>query len=175
MSEFDDNEQVVGGGLFDDPAPAKRRRPEATPKQRALGLLVRREHSRKELTRKLVAKGVSREDAGQAVEYMREHGWQDDARYVDMLLHNRAGQGYGPLHIRAELKLQGIDAELIAQHFEAFPDDWRQIARDLVRRRFGEQGPQDPASHRKAAELLARRGFDRDCIRAATEFDPDEV
>ena len=36
--------------------------------QRALGLLVRREHSRRELGRKLSAKGVERDDADQALD-----------------------------------------------------------------------------------------------------------
>ena len=42
------------GAQIDGPAPAgRKRRPEPTPAQRAMGLLVRREHSRKELARKL--------------------------------------------------------------------------------------------------------------------------
>ncbi|MBD4910917.1 recombination regulator RecX, partial [Xanthomonas citri pv. citri] len=41
------------------PAPKRGRRfKEQTPVQRALGLLVRREHSRKELNRKLLARGI---------------------------------------------------------------------------------------------------------------------
>jgi len=35
-------------------------------------------------------------------------------------------------------------------------------------------GPQDLAQRRKAADLLARRGFDADCIRAASRFDPED-
>ena len=51
-----------------DHAPRRhRRRQEPTPVQRALGLLTRREHSRKELTRKLAARGVEKEDAQAAV------------------------------------------------------------------------------------------------------------
>src|SRR6478735_6519133 len=48
----------------------RRPRPEPTPAQRALGLLVRREHSRKELTRKLTARGVEQEAAVAAVDKM---------------------------------------------------------------------------------------------------------
>jgi RecX family. len=43
-----------------------------------------------------------------------------------------------------------------------------------VQRRFGEQGPADLAQRRKAAELLMRRGFDGDSIRAATRYDPED-
>ena len=43
------------------PARRNRRQREQTPLQRALGLLVRREHSRKELGRKLKARGIEAE------------------------------------------------------------------------------------------------------------------
>ena len=53
-----------------DGAPGSRRRKqrELTPLQRALALLVRREHSRKELTRKLAERGIESEAASAAVE-----------------------------------------------------------------------------------------------------------
>jgi regulatory protein len=57
---------------------------------------------------------------------------------------------------------------------DSYEGDWQENARDLVRRRFGEAGPQDLAQRRKAADLLARRGFDGDSIRRATRYDPDD-
>lgn len=152
--------------------PRKSRRPEPTPVQRALGLLVRREHSRKELTRKLAARGVEADEAKAAVERLAGEGWQDDARFAQSLVRSRAANGYGPLHIRAELGVHGLDREAIAVALEAFDGDWKQAARELIRRRFGESGPRDLAQKRKAADLLARRGFDADTIRTATRFDP---
>jgi len=152
------------------------RRPRQPPSatQRALGLLVRREHSRRELTRKLTSRGVEPEEAEAAVGRLADAGWQDDARFAESLLRSRAGSGYGPLHIRAELGMHGLDRDIIAATMEAFEGDWTEVARDLVRRRFGDAGPQDLAQRRKAAELLMRRGFDGDRIRAATRFDPDD-
>ncbi len=157
------------------PPPARKRRVrEQTPLQRALGLLIRREHSRKELTRKLQAKGVDREEASAAVDRLREDGWQDDGRFAEFLVRSRAGSGYGPLHIRAELGTHGLDSEQVAAAMATFDGDWAENARDLVQRRFGEQGPADLAQRRKAAELLMRRGFDGDSIRAATRYDPED-
>lgn len=157
------------------PSTGRRRRSrEQTPLQRALGLLVRREHSRKELTRKLQARGVEAEAAVAAVARLNEEGWQDDTRFAEMLVRSRAGSGYGPLHIRAELGTHGLDSEQVAMAMAAFDGDWTENARDLVRRRFGEQGPTDLAQRRKAADLLARRGFAADSIRAATRYDPED-
>jgi len=153
---------------------ARRQRPQPTATQRALGLLTRREHSRRELTRKLTARGVEAGEAEAAVERLAGEGWQDDARFAESLVRSRAGSGYGPLHVRAELGTHGLDRDAIAAAMDAFEGDWTEVARDLVRRRFGESGPRDLAQRRKAAELLMRRGFDGDRIRAATRFDPDD-
>lgn len=159
----------------DAPAPGRKRRVrEQTPVQRALGLLVRREHSRKELTRKLTSRGIEGEAAQAAVDKLTEAGWQDDIRFAENLVRMRANTGYGPIHVRAELGTHGLDSEQITAAMETFEGDWTENARDLVRRRFGEAGPQDLAQRRKAADLLARRGFDGDSIRRATRYDPDD-
>jgi regulatory protein len=152
----------------------RRKRPEPTPVQRALGLLVRREHSRKELTRKLAARGVEADEAVAAVERLAGEGWQDDTRFAESVLRGRAASGYGPLYIRAELATHGLSSEAVAATLDGFEGDWTANARDLVRRRFGPAGPLDLAQRRKAADLLARRGFDGDSIRAATRWDPDD-
>lgn len=152
--------------------PRKRRRPEPSPAQRALGLLVRREHSRKELARKLAARGVSREDAREAVARMAAEGWQDDARFAESLARMRAASGHGPVRIRAELETHGLEAHVIAQAFQALADagedDWLGRARLLVHRRYGADCADDPAIRRKAADFLIRRGFDAATAYAAT-------
>lgn len=174
MSRRDEFGRIPGeGDTAPDAARRKPRRPEPTPVQRALGLLVRREHSRRELTRKLAARGVGADEAKAAVERLAGEGWQDDARFAESLVRSRAANGYGPLHIRAELGTHGLDRDAVAAALAGFDGDWKQVARELVRRRFGEAGPKDLAHRRKAADLLARRGFDADTIRAATRFDPD--
>ncbi|MBN8564357.1 MAG: recombination regulator RecX [Leptolyngbya sp. UWPOB_LEPTO1] len=155
------------------PAPRKRRRPELTPQQRALGLLVRREHSRKELARKLTARGIEDEDAQAAVARMTAEGWQSDERFAEQLVRSRANNGYGPVRIRAELGTHGLDRDAVAAAMDGYDGDWAANARDLVRRRFP-RGTDDLAQRRKAADFLARRGFGGDQIRAAVRFDADE-
>ncbi|QHQ27906.1 putative regulatory protein recx [Xanthomonas albilineans] len=145
----------------------RRRQPEQTPLQKALGLLVRREHSRKELTRKLLARGVEVEAANAAVDRLSDDGWQDDGRFAELLVRSRASLGYGPLYIRAMLCTHGFDSDAIAMAMATFEGDWAENARDLVMRRFGAEASRDLQQRRKAADLLARRGFDGDSIRAA--------
>lgn len=154
--------------------PARRKRkPELTPTQRAIGLLSRREHSQKELKRKLAARGVESAEIDQAVTRLSNAGWQNDARFAMSLGRMRANAGYGPVRIRAELGTHGLDADTVRIVLDALEGDfnWRESAGDLVRRRFGSLDGADCARKRKAAELLIRRGFDMDTMRAATRSD----
>lgn len=152
-----------------DSAPPKRRgrRVEQTPVQRALGLLVRREHSRLELTRKLTARGIEAEDAAAAVEKLNDAGWQDEARFAHGLVRSRAAAGYGPLHIRAELGTHRLPEELVAEAMDEYEGNWLRNAHDLVSRRFA-RGLEQPAQQRKAMDMLARRGFPAQIIRSVT-------
>lgn len=171
----DDDVQEEGVPPHDpSAAPAgRRRRPEPSPEQRALGLLVRREHSRRELTRKLAARGIAPEQAEAAVERMSAEGWQSETRFAEQLVRARANAGYGPLHIRAELGTHGLDREAIAAAMDAYDGDWDDNARVLVLRRYGGR-LDDPAIRRKAGDLLARRGFAAEQIRSAARHDPDD-
>lgn len=162
----------------DDRSGKKSRRRDSTPAQRALGLLVRREHSRQELTRKLLARGITEEDAVAAVGKMAQAGWQDDVRFACSLARTRAGAGYGPLRIRAELASHRLESEAIEAAFAALlesgEDDWAPRARHLVQRRFGLSADATIALQRKAADFLIRRGFDGHSVRAAIRLLPDD-
>lgn len=166
-----------GGGLFEDgsaaAAPRRRRRQPQTPVQRALALLVRREHSRQELSRKLLARGLEATEVQAAVEQLAEAGWQDDARFAEGLVRQRAAGGYGPYHIRSELGTHGLDPALVEAAMDSFEGDWAANARDLAQRRHGEDFAADPARRRKAADLLVRRGFPGDVVRRVTRLDDE--
>ena len=159
-------------GADDAPVSSRRRRREVTPAQRALALLVRREHSRPELQRKLVARGISDEDALAAVETMAGAGWQDDRRFAAGLARARAMNGYGPVRIEAELATHGLPADVVTAAFHALEEDgesdWPARALDLLERRFDAgQLAADPAARRKAGDYLLRRGFGAEVLRTA--------
>lgn len=154
--------------------PGRRRvRAEPTATQRALGLLTRREHSRKELARKLKARGVADEDAQAAVDRLAGEGWQSDGRFAESVVRVRAGSGYGPIRIRAELATHGLDRDAVAAALDTFEGDWAELARAQVLRRYGPAVAGDPGLQRKAADFLIRRGFDAGCVRAASRLDYD--
>ena len=75
----------------EDARNVRRRKPaEQTPLQRALGLLTRREHSRRELSRKLTSRGVEAADVRSAVDRLEAEGWQSDTRFAEALVRSRA-------------------------------------------------------------------------------------
>ena len=146
--------------------------------QSALGLLVRREHSSKELGRKLAAKGVAREDMDLALEKLRRQDFQSDARFAAALARSRSSSGYGPARIRAELAQHGLAREEVVAALDACERDWDEAARELAARRFAGKDLSDPAARRKAVDFLLRRGFStRDAAAAVRavpgEFDAD--
>lgn len=158
----DDGPGGEGGEGGEGGASRRRARAPLSPYERAVGLLARREHSRQELQRKLVAKGVSPEEAGEAVERLAGQGWQDEQRFAESLARTRALAGYGPVRIRAELGTHGLPEHVVDDVLAELGSvhDWRESARDLLLRRVGAVGPADPARRRKVQALLLRRGFD---------------
>lgn len=153
----------------------KRRPRELTPLQRALALLVRREHSRKELARKLAERGIEAEAALSAVDRLTGDGWQSDARFAEMLVRTRVAHGQGPVRIRAELGTHGLDQEKIETALQGFEGSWTDAAREVARRRFGmDLLSADVAQRRKVADFLYRRGFDGEAVRAVLSGNPQD-
>ena len=151
---------------------AKRLRPEAagdasSARATALGLLARRDYFSAELTRKLRERGFEAQAAADALEALAAERLLDDARTVERFVAYRAGRGQGPLRITLDLKALGVPAELIGPALESGPD-WRALARDVRRRRFGAAAPADWNERARQARFLQYRGFSSDDIRAAT-------
>lgn len=136
-------------------------------------ILARREHSATQLRRKLTARGHDDEVAADIVSDMADSGWQSDARFAETLARSRAGQGYGPLRIRAELKQARVTDSQIREAFEALGHDFTESAVRLRERRFGAIPERGPDWH-KQYRFLAGRGFESDHIRAALKGEPDD-
>src|SRR5690606_12886983 len=120
---------------------------------RAIALLSRREHSRRELERKLIQRGFGADEVAAALDRLQSAGLQDDARFAEALGRSRAEAGRGPLRLRAELAQHGLDDDLAGRVVEQAAGDegWQDKALALVRKRFGETVA-DPKVARRAAD-----------------------
>ena len=147
--------------------------PPVDPYQKALGLLVRREHSRRELERKLADRGAKPAQSEDALNHLIEQGYQNDDRFARALARTRASAGYGPQRIRAELATHALTAEQVAVALDACETDWPAAARELASRRYPGSKLGDPKQRRKAIEFLLRRGFDHASAYAAVGGHPN--
>ena len=154
--------------------PEKPDKPKPSAYNKALGLLARREHSRRELGMKLGRGGFNRDEAADAVARLGEEGYQDDARFGEMLVRSRIAQAYGPLRIRMELKSKGIGEQEIRRLLEEAEADWSAIAAALLERRYGRPSA-DPGERVRRAQFLLRRGFSAATVRPLTHADVDDA
>lgn len=142
------------------------------PKAQAVKLLARREHSARELQRKLEQRGVPDVEAAAAVDYVRQEGWQSDVRFAQLLVRSRVAQGYGPLRIRAELQQAGLTREEIESALAEAGIDWREACVRAQQKRFREI-PGSSTERAKQYRFLQGRGFEAGQIATALRGSED--
>ena len=128
-------------------------------------LLASREHSRKELERKLLSKSHAAAEVEQVLDQLAAQGLQSDARYAEAYIHSRIQRGYGPLRIRAELKERGVSGALMADYLCDDPDLWRDLLQTAHDRKYGSSRTTDRKEQARRARFLAYRGFSSGMIR----------
>ena len=150
-------------------------KPKRSAYDKALGLLARREHSRRELKLKLRQGGYEGEEASAAIDRLGEQHYQDDDRFAETLLRSRIAQGYGPMRLKVELKSHGLPDARIRELLDAAEVDWVVSAASQLRRRYGTAAVTDPAERARRAQFLLRRGFAAATVRRVTHADVDEA
>jgi len=139
----------------------------------ALDLLARREHSRRELTRKLGTRGFSADVISPALDGLERSGALAEARFTESFVRARVAKGQGPARIRAELVQRGVADENVEDALREAGVDWLETIRTVRRKRFGLDVPRDYRERARQARFLEYRGFGSAEIRAALELDAD--
>lgn len=128
---------------------------------RALRLLARREHSRRELERKLSRYAESSEALEVLLADLEKRKQLSDERFASERTHTLSRK-YGAARIRQDLKARGVDAQLIDQ---VSSEGELERARAILARKYRE-----PAATReeraKRMRFLQGRGFSFDVIRS---------
>jgi len=138
-------------------------------REAALRLLARREHSVRELSRKLQRKGWPGREVEQIITELAEQGLQSDERFAESFARTRAEKAYGPVRIRAELSERGIDRTLAQRAINELDIDWLAQAAKWFARRYGETRAEDFKEKSRRRQALARRGFEESVIRELTD------
>ena len=127
----------------------------------ALKMLMRREHSKLELSQKLQAKGFDIVDVNSSISKLVQQNYQSDDRFSEGFILMRFNQGKGPVKIASELKMRGIDT------FDLSIFDWFKLAKEIRQRKFGDASSLDYKEMAKQKRFLQSRGFNLDQINQA--------
>jgi regulatory protein len=136
----------------------------------ALKLLARREHSRLELERKLLARSFARSAVEETLDALEHSGALSADRYTESFVRSRFAKGQGPTRVRHELASRGVAEEMAGAAIADAQWDWLAAARRARVKRFGAQPPQTYAERAKQSRFLEYRGFTAEQIRAALEL-----
>lgn len=135
-------------------------------KARALRYLVRREHSRDELARKLAPHAESQEILEGTLNWLESTNKLSNQRFAEVRTHQLARK-YGAARIRQDLKAKGIDDYPVSAAGEL------ERARAILARKYRE-----PATSReeyaRRARFLQSRGFSYETIRGALSNELEE-
>ncbi len=134
-------------------------------RQRALGLLARREHSRTELLRKLTGPETDAVKLEVLIEHLATAGLQSDTRYAEAFVRSRIERGHGPIRIRQELRQRGVATDTAETALNEAEVDWSTQLAAVHRKRFGSSPPADRRDLARRARFLAQRGFAAEHIR----------
>ncbi|EKF73031.1 regulatory protein recx [Alcanivorax hongdengensis A-11-3] len=146
---------------------------EAELRQRAVGLLARRDHARRELETKLRYKVGEHPDLPAVMAWCEEHGFIDDRRFAGFFVRSRIERGQGALRIRQELQQRGVASELTDRALAEAEVDWFELAREVRARRFRHY-PTDQKEKARQLRFLQGRGFDAEQSFAALDSTPEE-
>ncbi len=132
-----------------------------------MDFLARREYGQTELIRKLADKGFDHDVATRAVTQLTAEGLQSDQRFAESFVQSRINQGKGPVRIRLDLGQRGISDSTIETAIEEAGADWRALAREQRRKKFGNADPADFKDKARQMRFLQYRGFEQDHIQSA--------
>ncbi len=127
----------------------------------ALKMLVRREHSKLELYKKLQLKGFSDDIINSSISKLVQQNQQSDERFAEDFIQMRYNQGKGPVKIALELKMRGINA------FDLSAFDWFELAKEIRQKKFGDSSSLEYKDLAKQKRFLQSRGFSLDQINQA--------
>jgi regulatory protein len=145
-----------------------KRKPINTARERAINLLARREHSRKELNDKLLQKGFEQPEITEALDSLQAKNWLSDQRFTESWIRHRVNTKHGKLKICYELTLKGVNKTIINQTLNDLSLDWFEVAVKAWHKKYRKL-PIDHTERAKQIRYLNSRGFSFDEANYALE------
>ena len=142
-----------------------------TLRERALGLLARREHSRVELARKLDTAGFDREEIGILLGAFEAKNWLSDQRFAESYVADHRARA-GSIKLAYDLRQRGVPDSIIENVLSDNRDSELERAREVWKKKFGVP-PADAGDKAKQFRFMQSRGFTPEVIRRAIGGDDD--
>ena len=133
---------------------------------KAMDLLARREHSVKELLRKLCERYEETELIADVVRQLSEDNLVSDSRFAEMYIRSRIGRQFGPVKIKNDLRERGVSEDKIRCALNEANQNWLQLIQELSEKKYGKTLPSEAKETAKRMRFFQSRGFDTDCIRS---------
>ena len=137
----------------------------------AFRLLKFRPRSEYELHQRLKRRGFSESARKEALLFLKEKGLVNDLEFARMWLGSRIKKPLGINRIKQELRIKGIDKDIIEQVLGSISNYSEEaVIKDLVCRRWEKlKHIQHQKAKRRIFSYLLRRGFSSDMIQEAID------
>jgi regulatory protein len=135
----------------------RKNKPELSLRARALGMLARREHTRRELAAKLARYTEDREEVGALLDDFERRGWLSEQRYAEQVATARRRR-FGTQRIAHEMRQKGVSEAVISGALPALMASELETARAVWRRKF-QHLPVDARERARQVRFLQGRGF----------------
>ena len=132
-------------------------------RERALGYLARREHSRFELTRKLGHAGFDEADIAALLDEFEHKNWLSDHRFAESWVADHRARA-GSIKLAYDLRQRGVSDSLIEQVLRDNRDSELERAHEVWRKKFG-SAPADASEKARQMRFMQSRGFTPETIR----------
>ncbi len=126
--------------------------------------MARREHSRKELEKKLNRRCKDEILIEDLLDTLNSEGLQSDKRFTESFVHHCINKGQGPNKITQELRQRGIEQAIIEEYLESQQIDWMSLAEGVRVKKYGESRVLDYQTKAKQSRFLYSRGFSSEQI-----------
>jgi len=137
--------------------PGGRSREKPSVSQKAVDLLSRSVHSKRELRRKLIQREYAPEEADAGIRRLEELNLLNESRDAAAAARSLYSRGYWGIAVRSRLAQRGFSRQAVDQAVEMLEAD--ETPERLIRRLLPSKPPADEKSARRVALRLIRRGL----------------
>ncbi|MBR5961271.1 MAG: regulatory protein RecX [Clostridia bacterium] len=136
----------------------------------AVAMLARRPCSKGEISSRLTRNRYASDVIELVLYKLQKEKLLDDRDFCNQWIQYRLNRGYGPAFIRRELRMKGVDEEIILSALESLDEeDGMEKAEALARKAWNRRKPDEDLqkSRQKVIGFLVRKGYSWDAAKAA--------